>query len=126
DCNGASLGGVTYSSGSSTTASKSCSYDDGPSDHTVSGVIIDKDGGRHEDTTVVHVNNVAPSASFSNTGPVNEGSSFGLSLLSPTDPSSADVAAGFQYRFDCGDGSGYGAYGTNNTATCPTTDNGPR
>src|SRR5204862_3676091 len=111
---------------SGTAASVSCSFGDGPDSKTVRARIIDKDGGYTEYTTSVTVNNVAPSASFSNTGPVNEGSSFGLSLLSPTDPSSADVAAGFQYRFDCGDGSGYGAYSTNNTATCSTSDNATR
>jgi hypothetical protein len=70
--------------------------------------------------------NVAPTATFSNTGPVDEGSSFQLSLDGAFDPSSADTAAGFTYSFDCGDGSGYGAFSSSATATCPTNDNGTR
>jgi hypothetical protein len=125
DCAGGSLDAVTYAA-AGTFSSTSCTYDDGDSDHTVTGVIIDKDGGRHDASTVVQVNNVAPSATFSNDAPVSEGSSFTLSLTSPTDPSSADATAGFQYRFDCGDGSGYGAYGPSNSATCLTNDSGTR
>jgi hypothetical protein len=123
DCAGGSLDGVDYDDAGSV-SSTSCSYDDGLSYYSVSGVILDKDGGRHDASTVVQVNNVAPSATFSNDGPINEGSSFTLSLTSPTDPSSGDTTAGFQYRFDCGDG--YGVYGSSNTATCPTNDNGTR
>ncbi|HEX3255750.1 MAG TPA: Ig-like domain-containing protein [Gaiellaceae bacterium] len=125
DCNGGSLAGTTYATASPTN-SKSCSFDDGPSTPTVTGVIIDKDGGRRADATTVQVKNVAPTATFSNDGPVNEGSSFHLTFSSPSDPSTADTTAGFQYAFDCGDGSGYGAFGSSNSATCPTSDNGTR
>jgi hypothetical protein len=55
---------------------------------------------------------------------VNEGSAINLSLTSPVDPSSADVAAGFQYAFDCG--AGYGSFTTTNNTTCATNDNGSR
>ncbi len=72
----------------------------------------------------VTVGNVAPTAVFGNNAPVNEGEDINLSLTSPYDPSSADTAAGFQYAFDCG--SGYGAPGSANTATCSTADNGVR
>jgi Bacterial Ig domain/PKD domain len=125
DCNGGSLAGATYATASSTN-SKSCTFDDGPSTPTVTGVIIDKDAGRRDGATTIEVKNVAPTATFSNDGPVNEGSSFHLALSSPSDPSTADTTAGFQYAFDCGDGSGYGTYSPSNSATCSTNDNGSR
>jgi single-stranded DNA-binding protein len=125
DCAGGPLDAVDYDD-AGTVGSTSCSYDDGLRYYSVSGVIIDKDGGRHDASTVVRVNNVAPSATFNSLASVNEGSSFTLSLTSASDPSTADAAAGFQYKFDCGDGSGYGAYGSSNSATCPTNDSGTR
>ena len=72
-------------------------------------VCVRIDGGSPGcDTFTVTVNNVAPTATFGNDGPVNEGSSFTLSLSNPTDPGDDS----FQYAFDCGDGSGYGAFST--------------
>jgi hypothetical protein len=121
DCAGGSLDAVTYAAAGAF-SSTSCTYDDGDSDHSVTGVIIDKDGGRYNATTVVDVKNVAPTATFSNSGPVNEGSSFMLSLTGASDASSADTAAGLEYAFDCG--SGYGAFTPGNTATCSTNDSG--
>ncbi len=68
------------------------------------------------------VANVPPTATFNEpAAAVDEGSSFALSLTDPSDPSSDDTTAGFEYAFDCG--SGYGAWGSN-SASCPTTDNG--
>src|SRR5205823_493285 len=67
-----------------------------------------------------------PRANIGNNGPNSEGTGFTLSPTNPQDPSSGDTTAGFQYAFDCGTGSGYSAYGSSNTATCPTTDNGTR
>jgi hypothetical protein len=116
DC-GSGYGSFTASS------TATCTTNDSGS-RTVKGKVKDKDGGVSEYNASVTVNNVAPTATFTNDGPVNEGTSFHLSLTNPQDPSSADVAAGFQYAFDCG--SGYSAYGSSNTATCPTTDNGVR
>jgi hypothetical protein len=103
-----------------------CKWDDGLASKSPSVTISDGDGGSDSKSLAVTVNNVAPTATFGNNGPVNEGQSFTLSLTSPQDPSSADTSAGFQYAFDCGDGAGYGSYGANSTATCPTTDSGTR
>jgi hypothetical protein len=72
----------------------------------------------------VSITNVAPTATKAFDTSVNEGSSFSLALTSPSDPSSADTTAGFEYRFDCG--SGYGAWGTDSSTSCSTTDNGTR
>ncbi|MCR9294074.1 MAG: PKD domain-containing protein [bacterium] len=54
------------------------------------------------------VNNVAPTASISSSGPVlegSDGSSVSVSLVNPIDPSSADSATGFTYDFYFGDSS---------------------
>ena len=107
-----------------TTASASCATTDSGS-RTVKGKVLDKDGGATEYTATVTVNNVAPSATFNAPASVNEGSNIALSLSSPTDPSSADTASGFQYAFDCGSGS-FSLFGTTSTFVCPTTDNGNR
>src|SRR5439155_1449368 len=92
--------------------------------YTVRARIIDKDGGFSEYQTTVTVNNVAPTATFNAPASVNEGQAIGLSLTSSFDPSSVDTAAGFQYAFDCGDGSGYGAFSGTSSTSCPTTDSG--
>lgn len=91
-------------------------------------VTISADDGQAQSTVDFDlvVNNVSPTATFGNDGPVEEGSAFSLLLTDPVDPSSADIAAGFDYAFDCGDGSGYGSFGTSNSASCPTIDNGTR
>ncbi|MCJ7584251.1 MAG: PKD domain-containing protein, partial [Anaerolineales bacterium] len=83
-------------------------------------------GNTATDSFDYEADNVAPTATFGNNGPVNEGSAFNLSLTSPFDPSSVDTTAGFTYAFDCGDRAGYGVFGVSNTASCPTTDNGTR
>jgi hypothetical protein len=89
----------------------------------VKGQVRDKDGGVREYSASATINNVAPSATIVAPASANEGSPFAISLANPTDPSSADVAAGFSYAFDCG--AGYGAFGASNTANC-TTDSGTR
>src|SRR5215203_5004475 len=122
-CTGASLAGATYSS-SGTTAFISCTLDDGQSSPTVRARIIDKDEGFTEYTTAVTVDNIAPTAAFDASSPVAEGSNIALTLAGAFDPSSADTTAGFEYAFDCG--SGYGAFGALDSASCATTDNGSR
>jgi hypothetical protein len=122
DCAGGSLASVTYAT-AATSSSTSCTFDDNGS-YTVIGVIIDKDGGRHDATTSVTVDNVAPTATFETNTRVAEGSPIELALIGTVDPSSADTAAGFEYAFDCG--SGYGAFGASNEASCATDDNGTR
>lgn len=101
-------------------------YADGPNDYIVTVTVTDKDGGSDSKTFQVHVNNVAPTATFNAPTDMNEGDAINLSLTSPVDPSSVDTTAGFHYAFDCGNGAGYGAYGLSNTASCATTDNGSR
>lgn len=72
------------------------------------------------------VNNVAPTATFANSGAVNEGSTGSVSFSNQNDPSSVDTAAGFRYAYDfdnngtfeIGDGS-YAGSGTATSATIP-------
>jgi hypothetical protein len=120
-CDGSALNSATYV-GSGTSAATSCPFDDGPSDHTVRARIIDKDDGYSEYTTLVHVNNVPPTATFVvPTQSGNEGSTFTIQLTNAFDPSNADTVAGFTYAFDCG--GGYAAAGSTSSTACPAVDN---
>ena len=114
--------GSPYGSGG-TGASFSFTPDDNGS-YVVTLTVTDDDNGEGTGSETIAVTNVAPSATFDDNGPVAEGSSIELSLTDPSDPSSADTAAGFTYAFDCG--SGYGSFGGSSTATCSTNDNGSR
>jgi hypothetical protein len=124
-CVNASLGSATYAT-SGSVDSTSCSFDDGPSTHTVRARIIDKDGGFTEYTTVVTVRNVAPTASLANNGPVDEGSAATISFSGASDPSGPDTAAGFHYAFACNGGSlstaTYSGSGTTASKQCTFTD----
>jgi PKD repeat protein len=93
---------------------------------TVKGKIADKDGGFTEYTASVTINNVAPTATFNAPSSVAEGSPIALSLTGAFDPSSADVVAGLEYAFDCGDGAGYNAFSATTMRSCVTSDNGSR
>ena len=106
-----------------TSSTASCPTTDN-SARTVKGSIRDKDGGERPYQATVTVTNVAPEAAFAaSPATLVEGGLITLSLTNPTDASSADMAAGFTYAFDCGDGTGIGPFGTSPNTTCPTTDN---
>lgn len=73
---------------------------------------------------------VAPSATFLAapdldaavlTSTVIEGTAIKLALVNPT-----PAGGTFTYAFDCGTGSGFGLFGSNNRGACPTVDNGVR
>jgi endonuclease/exonuclease/phosphatase family metal-dependent hydrolase len=97
---------------------------DGPSSRAVHVQVTDDGGLTATAPATVNVTNASPTATFSAPASVFAGSSFTLTLTTPQDASAADVAAGFTYSFDCGDG--YGAFGGSSTATCPTSDTGTR
>jgi hypothetical protein len=84
-CTGDSLAGATYAS-SSMSSSTSCGFSDGPSTPTVTGVIIDKDGGRHGDMTTITVNNVKPIVTAPADQNATEGSGASFTLGSFSDP----------------------------------------
>jgi hypothetical protein len=119
-CTGASLAGETYAS-SGTSDTHDCTFDDNGS-QTVRARIIDKDGGYSEYTTSVTVENVDPTATLGNNGPVDEGSPATVSFSEQSDPSSADTGAGFRYAYACDGGSlesaTYAGSGTSASVNC--------
>jgi Bacterial Ig-like domain len=98
------------------------SADDGPASQDITVRVTDVGGLTGTAATKVTISDVAPTATFSAPASASAGFPFALSLTSPHDPSTADTAAGFTYAFDCG--SGYGAFGSASTASCPASDVG--
>src|SRR5207245_11673635 len=90
--------------------------------------LIDRDDACSEYTTTVTINNVAPTATLSNNGPVNEASPVTVSFSSQLDPSAADTSAGFHYAYSCTNVSltaaTYAASGAGASTSCTFTDDG--
>src|SRR5207247_917367 len=84
-CSNGDLSGATYA-GSGTSASTSCTFDDGPSTHTVKARIIDKDGGFSQYQTVVSVTNVDPTASPPSPHNTHEGETHSFDAAHLLDP----------------------------------------
>jgi hypothetical protein len=75
---------------------------DGPSTHTIRVEVIDDGGLTASDEATVNVLNVAPTADFTGTpSTLLVGESATLAFGNPFDPGAADMAAGFQYSYDC-------------------------
>jgi hypothetical protein len=66
----------------------------------VRGRIFDRNGGFSEYTTTVVVTNVAPTATVTGPPTVAKGGTATVSFTGVSDPSPADVAAGFRYSYD--------------------------
>ena len=82
--------------------------------------LTDSSGTTVHDSAQVTVANVAPTATLTNGGAVNEGSAGSVSFVSQLDPSTADTAAGFRYSFDFdNDGTFEVVNSTSPTATIP-------
>jgi PKD domain len=109
---------------------QSHSYSDGPATQTVTVKVTDKDGGSDTKTFQVTVKNVAPTATLSNNGPIDEGGSATVSFSAPSDVA-PDAAAGFHYEFHC-DGSAFGtaasyaSAGSSSSTSCSYADNGTK
>lgn len=104
------------------TATFSAATIDGPATRTI-GVRVTDDGGlTATDTATVTIANVPPEGTFNAPAASPAGFPFTLSLTNANDPSAADTAAGLEYAFDCGNG--YGAFGDDASASCPTTEVG--
>jgi hypothetical protein len=116
-------GALTYAwdidnDGTFETAGQSATFtpEDGPAVRTVAVQVTDPGGLTATDSATVTVANVAPTAQLHAPASAGVGASFQISLVSPSDPSAADTAAGFTYSFDCG--SGYGPWSASSAATC--------
>lgn len=116
-------GSGTYSIFASTNG-RNCSTTDN-SNLTVKGQVKDKDNAQSiEYTKSVTVNNVNPTATANAPdSSVTTGNNFTVSLTNPSDPSSVDTAAGFNYGFDCANDGVFEHSGTSNSASC-TANNG--
>ena len=114
------------SANNGTANSANFTFDDGPSTHTITARILDKDGGLTDYDAVIKVDNVDPTATIVAPSEVNEGSQFVVSLTAPHDPSTADTTAGFTYAFSV-DGGAFVASANGGTSTSAnfTFDDGP-
>jgi hypothetical protein len=101
---------------SGTGVSPTTTYADNGS-FTATLIVSDPAGLRDTATAPVTVANVRPRATFLAPSTSPAGLKYRLRLIKPTDVSSADVAAGFSYAFDCG--AGFGAYGSASEVWCP-------
>src|SRR6185295_5160601 len=78
-------------------------YADGPNDYTVTVKVTEAGSGTPpsgQATFAVHVNNVAPSGTLGNNGPISEGGSATVSFSGVSDPSAADNST-LHYAFSC-------------------------
>ena len=98
---------------------------DGPGSHTVAVRVSDGTTARVHEAAVT-ITNVAPQATLSSPTSSFAGFPFTLELTGASDPSAADMDAGLEYAFDCGDGAGYGAFGPASSRSCPTSSVGTR
>jgi PKD repeat protein len=104
-----------------TGANVSRNYPDGPEMFTVALRVSDGDGGSTIDTLVVTVDNIPPTASASNNGPIDEGDVATITA-DRSDPSPLDT---FQHRFDCdADGSFESGWQPSLLHMCPFADEG--
>lgn len=96
-------GSYAGSSANASAAAPASLLAEGPGARVVSARIIDKDGGYSDYATSVSIDNAPPSASASGqaTALVDQQVTF---VLSATDASAADQAAGFTYTVSWGDG----------------------
>ncbi len=115
----ASVGNVTKDAAGDGTWSWSFATDDGPAQsQTVTITATDSATATASTSFTLTVNNVNPTATFNAPQTSYAGKYFIVSMTDPSDPSSADRAAGFTYAFDCGRGSGYGAFTGTSVASC--------
>ena len=95
---------------------------DGPANHSITVQATDSTGGTASAIFTIAVTNIAPTATFNTPATATEGSAFAVSLTNPSDASTQDTNAGFEYAFDFG--SGYGSWSTSNSVSFTPPDDG--
>ena len=100
DMTGTLAGGVTLAAGEIVTYTYSLKTDDGPRTVVNTVTVTSTQAAMITAGVGITVNNVAPTAVLSNTGPVDDGSEATVSFSAQDDASSVDVTAGFRYSFD--------------------------
>ena len=83
-----------------TITAQSHTYADGPATRTVTVKVTDAGSLFDQKTFSVNVNNVAPTASLANNGPIAEGSTGTVTFSAQADASAVDQTAGFTYSYD--------------------------
>ncbi len=101
---------------------------DGPAIRTIAVQVTDEGGLSATDQITVDVTNVAPTATFNATSPLDEGGVSNLSLANASDVA-PDTSSGFHYSFACSGqdsllASSYVTAGSESTVNCPFADNG--
>ena len=94
-----------------------------PQPYQVVVTVRDSSGAGAQAGAAANVLNVAPTATFANNGPVNEGSTVTVSFTGASDPSADDQAAGLRYAYQCLEQFGLGNFpwslaSTTATAVC--------
>jgi len=87
---------------------------DGPSSRTIALRVTDGNGATAIATGSVTINNAPPTAAFTGGGAVTLGAAGSVSFSAPSDPSPADVTAGFKYSCDFNND---GTFETSNSTT---------
>jgi hypothetical protein len=82
-------------------------------------------GNGQTNVPAIPTTTVYPTATFSVPGSVVAGQPFTLALTGAQVPGYSGTVS-FSYAFDCGDGSGYGAFGASHSVSCPTSAASPR
>ncbi len=115
------VGDGTYPGGTTAaSATVPATYlDDGPGTRIVKGRILDVQGGYNDYLTTITINNAPPTATLSNSGPVDQSAAVTVSFSNAGDSSSADRNAGFRYSIALDSASlaaSYAAAGSSATA----------
>jgi len=92
--------GFSLGAGERVTYTYSILVDDGPRTTENIATVTSTQTAAITDSVTVQWQNVAPTASLSNNGPVNEGATAVVSFGSQSDPSTTDTTSGFRYSYD--------------------------